>query len=35
MAHFRDVYRTNVARADVADPNDLLAVVATWPGRPT
>ncbi len=31
MAHFRDVYGTNVARADVADPNDLLAVVTTWP----
>ena len=25
------VYGTNVARADVSDPNDLLAVVATWP----
>ncbi len=31
MALFRDVYGTNVARADVSDPNDLLAVVATWP----
>ena len=31
MTHFREVYGTNVSRADVSDPNDLLAVVATWP----
>ena len=31
MALFRDVYGTNVARADVSDPNDSLAIVATWP----
>ncbi len=24
-------YSTDVSRADVSDPNDLLAVVATWP----
>ncbi len=24
------MYGTNVSRADVSDPNDLLAVVATW-----
>ena len=24
-------YSTNVARAHVSDPNDLLAVLATWP----
>jgi hypothetical protein len=27
MALFRDVYDTNVARADVSDPNDLLRAV--------
>ncbi len=31
IAHSREVYGTNVARADVSDPNDLLAVVTTWP----
>lgn len=31
MTISREVYGTNVSRADVSDPNDLLAVVATWP----
>ena len=31
MTHFRKVNGTNVARADVPDANDLLAVVAMWP----
>ena len=35
MTHFREVCGTNVSRADGFDPNDLLAVVATGPGRPT
>ena len=26
-------YSTNVSRAAVSDPNDLLAVVATWPDQ--
>ena len=30
MTHFREVCGTNVSRADGFDPNDLLAVVATW-----
>ena len=29
--HRQSSYSINVARADVSDPNDLLAVVATWP----
>ena len=29
--HYQSSYSINVARADVSDPNDLLAVVATWP----
>ncbi len=31
MDVLQHVYATNVERADVSDPNDLLAVVATWP----
>ncbi len=31
MSLLEQVYATNVSRADVYDPNDLLAVVATWP----
>ncbi len=31
MTVLQHAYGTNVARADVSDPNDLLAVVATWP----
>ncbi len=27
----QQVYATNGSRADVSNPNDLLAVVATWP----
>ena len=31
MTHFREVYGTNVSHAHVSGPNDLLAVVTTWP----
>ncbi len=31
MSLLDQVYPTNVSRADVSDPNDLLSVVVTWP----
>ncbi|MEE9129183.1 MAG: hypothetical protein V3T84_04130 [Phycisphaerales bacterium] len=31
MPLLEQFYATNVFRADVSDPNDLLVVAATWP----